>query len=307
MKRARKSDGKIYSLRRMVFAVERPGERAAAARALAHAIIGGEMSSQADFEREMRRVVGADMVVCARDRIVFDRVDGAELPVLPAGYFYKGGAARLVLGRVLGVSLGPPRDLDIVRFGGRWTHEDTRLSRELMPLDFERGQGVELSGHVATYLGSRDLSINEVFCGGAEIQATPAAVLDTIGGVLRPCRYGYGSIRRPPTVRGGTVAKMLRLRAEGRIDGLVWNVVGVPADQPIAPFDLALQLDKAFARSRSVAEEFLRDCHAVGLLTLDESDPEWLMKGVELVSAGVFEPNRFYRNVPAELLPRVLE
>jgi len=306
MNKFRRIDRKIHSLRRTSFVEERTGERAAQARHLAREIIGGEIESQERYELAVRRIVPNAKELRARERLTFAVGTWCGLPSLPRGYFYKGGAARLALGQALEVSMGMPRDLDIVRFGGRWTSEDTRLSRELMPLDFERGWGVEVCTDLSTYLATRDLSVNEVIFGHGELVASPAGVLDALGGVLRACRYGRGSIHHSPSLRGATVAKMLRLRAEGRIDGVVWNVVGIPDDQPIEPSDLAVQLDKSFARSEAVAAEFVRQCAEVGLLVLDDMDPAWFADGVAQIVSGVFDPATFFRNIPSDLLRRVV-
>jgi hypothetical protein len=306
MKKGRRVDRKIHSLRRTSFVEERTGECAARARHVAREVIGGAIESEEGYRQAIGGFLPTATEVRGRERIVFAVPTWCGLPPLPEGYFYKGGAARLALGRAVAVAMGTPRDLDIVRFGWRWTTHDTRLSRELMPLDFERGWGVEVCVDLATYLATRDLSVNEVVFGHGEVVASPVAVLDTIGGVLRPCRYARGSIHHPPTLRGGTVAKMLRLRAEGRVDGAVWNLVGVPDDQPIEPFDLAVQLDKSFARSEAVAREFVRQCAEVGLVVLDDTDPGWFEDGVAQMVRGVFDPATFFRNIPSDLLNRVL-
>lgn len=188
-----------------------------------------------------------------------------SLPLLPAGYGLKGGAARVALESVLGRVSLPPRDIDIVRLGRGWTAEDTAVSQTYMGRDFERGMGVEVVSSLAQYLRSRDLSCNEVVLFDDELQLSPVALFDTLGAVLRPCRYRSGSTRRLPQLHGRTAAKMLRLRAEGIVCGREWLVVGVPISQELSDFDIAIHLSRALERGKEVAEEFLRHLQAVGL------------------------------------------
>lgn len=195
-----------------------------------------------------------------------------------------------------------PRDLDVVRFGGGWNETDTFVSKEVMPRDFERGFGVEVCSNIERYLSSRDLSVNEVVFGGGVVRASPIAVLDTIGGLLRPCKYRPGSMRHPPSLSGATVVKMLRLRAEGIVDGHPWSISGVPADQIIDPFDVAVQLDKAFARSDRVAELFIEQCAAVGIFPLDGEPGSRFLAAIGEIIASVFEPERFFRHIPVQTL-----
>lgn len=201
------------------------------------------------------------------------------LPALPAGYGYKGGAARSALGALLARDSFPPRDLDVVRFGRGWTALDEEVSRSCMARDFERGMGVEVCSSLGAYLGTRDLSCNELVLFDGELLVSAVGLFDTLGFVLRPCKYRGGSSRRPPRLDGRTAAKMLRLRAEGIACGGAWHVAGVPISQTLADFDIAIHLSRAIERGAEVAEAFLAQLRAVGIgdetLTLREAVEEF--------------------------------
>lgn len=296
-----RSDRKIFGIRRPVLFPERGDERARRARDAAATLLAGELKSRSAFDTVFSEVLGAGVIECTPARISL-AVDSLELPPLPRGFFFKGGAARLALGCALGVPSPQPRDLDVVRFGSGWSETDAVISKTVMPRDFERGFGVEVCVTVDRYLRTRDLSVNEVFFGEGVVRATPIAILDTLGGLLRPCTYRPGSIRRPPSLRSATVVKMLRLRAEGLVDGYPWSLVGIPLDQVIEPFDVALQLDKAFARSPQVAAVFIEQCAAVGIFPPASDPATSFLESIGEIMSAVFEPEGFFRHIPAETL-----
>jgi len=295
------SGRKIFSIRRPVLFPERVDERAERAREVATGLLAGELAARATFDRSLEGLLPSAASECTPERIAFT-ADPKSLPTLPTGYFFKGGAARLALGVALGTHAPLPRDIDVVRFGRGWNETDTHISKTVMPLDFERGFGVEVCTDIGRYLATRDLSVNEVLAGQGMVIASPIAVLDTLGGLLRPCKYRPGSIRRPPSLGSGTVVKMLRLRAEGVVDGYPWSLVGIPADQVIEPFDVAVQLDKAFARSPRVAEVFIEQCVTVGIFPPAVDSVTTFLRSIGEIIAAVYEPERFFRHLPAETL-----
>lgn len=294
-------DRKIFSLRHPVLFDGRGDLQARVAQDAATRMLGGEIGSHAEFLRSVESAGVPTFLECTRARIRF-AAPASEFELLPNGYYYKGGAARQMLGRLLGVHAPPPRDIDLVRFGGVWNAGDTAISKRLMPLDFERGFGVEICSDMRRYHATRDLSVNEVIYGNGEVLASPIAVFDTLGGVLRPCQYIGGSIHRAPALRSATVMKMLRLRAEGIVDGFPWALIGVPPRQDIEPFDVALQLDKAFARSRRVAEVFIDQCHAVGIFADAEPAEDRFVGSLATIVARLYEPERLFRNIPVDIL-----
>jgi hypothetical protein len=285
---------------------DEPGEeRAKLARQAASQLLAGEIDTLEQFTRVFEALELPPFRECSPQRMRFELPE-TGLQLLPEGYFFKGGAARRALGLTLRGHAPFPRDLDIVRFGSGWTEHDSIVSRSLMPQDFERGFGVEVIANLGRYMANRDLSVNEVVSGGGEVVASPLAVLDFIGGVLRPCKYRPGSIHRPPSLGSLTVVKMLRLRAEGLVDGARWSLVGVPPDQTIEPFDVAVQLDKAFSRSRRAAEVFIEQCRAVGIFPSTEEPTGAFIEDIAEIVGTIFEPERFFRNIPGDILAEAL-
>lgn len=281
-----------------------PGPQIRRARELAEALIAGsaggrQVSVLPEAHEVAREVLGSDIEY--RDGLLLLRPGGHRaLPALPAGYGFKGGAARFCLDEVTGRPANGPRDIDVVRFGTGWTPTDTAVSRAVMPEDFERGWGVEVCSSPAHYWRSRDLSINEVLVMEGVLSVSLVGLLDRIGCVLRPCRYRGGSLHRHPSLAGGTAAKMLRLRAEGLAVGEEWVVGGIPEDQEVEVFHLALQLDKAFARSEQVARLFVEQCSRAGLLPREPALPggDLFDECVREVVGSVYGGAEFFRNLP---------
>jgi hypothetical protein len=184
---------------------------------------------------------------------------------LPGGYALKGGAARSMLEEKLELpSNFPARDIDIVRLGTRWDDLDSEISKTLMPEDFSRGKGVELVSSWRSYFTSRDLTINEIIVLDDELIVTPLGMTDTIARVLRPNNYRLGTSARPPLLPDGTAAKLLRLLAEGEAAAIPWTLLGLPEEQELSDFSLALQLAKSFQRSDKVAALFAELCAHLG-------------------------------------------
>ena len=112
---------------------------------------------------------------------------------LPAGYGFKGGAARALLLRALKIShTAEPRDIDIVRIAKTepYPGADAEIASTFSPEDFRYGNGVEPLGETHdAYFASRDLTINEVYATDNEIFATKKCITDTMRFILRPTEH----------------------------------------------------------------------------------------------------------------------
>ena len=207
------------------------------------------------------------------DEYLLLRPQGTPLASLhiPAGYGVKGGAAREALVSTLKLrDLRQPRDLDLVRRGSHRTPEDDRVAQKFMGRDFELGARVELIRNLEGYLGSRDITINEVVSIDTSIHASLLCVLDTIGQTIRPSRYRGGTLHRKPSLHGQSLLKMARLFAEGVCSGENWSITGIPEEVSFSEFDLAVHLNKAFQRGRHVADKFLHTCEILSLIAASD-------------------------------------
>ncbi len=183
---------------------------------------------------------------------------------LPEGYGYKGGAARALLLRSLGINpLYQPRDIDIVRLAKNQAYEgaDDEISKEFMPDDYKNGHGAEPIKDFDDYFAKRDLTINEVLATDEKIYATTDCIFDNIRHILRITKfekYNYDSSGR---IGPKMLSKILRFYAEAierYDDASIENVEEWQFNASfISPFWLALQLDRAFEIGPKVAENFV--------------------------------------------------
>lgn len=175
---------------------------------------------------------------------------------IPRGYFFKGGAAREVLRRMLRPNQPRllVRDIDVIRFVETDDSLDHKVALELMPDDYEFGRGVEVVTGEDEYFLTRDLTVNEVYCNHSVIRATSKAVHDLRNGILRPTPH-VTSINGE--VDCATALKILRFAAECLVKGVNCTVVNLPALPKANPFYIALNLDRSFAISKEVGEEYL--------------------------------------------------
>ena len=194
-----------------------------------------------------------------------------DIPHLPATYGFKGGVAREQLRTVFGSTPYPVRDIDLIRLGHGSISEDVAMASKFMADDFARGNGVELVRSEQQYFNSRDLTVNEVFFLNNTLLASPFCILDTLSKTLRATRYRSGSLSRPPQLVGGTLLKMLRIRAELFTLGECWRLVGIPTEVSVSDGELALQLEKSLQRSESVATTFLEYCLQLGIIEGEKS------------------------------------
>ena len=217
---------------------------------------------------------------------------------IPAGYGVKGGAARESLMSALNVRPPrQPRDIDLVRRGAHRLPEDDTVAKQYMGRDFELGARVELIRNLEGYLASRDLTINEAVTIDNCIQASLVCVLDTIGQTIRPSRYRGGSLHRKPSLHGQSLLKMARLYAEGACNEENWTITGIPEEVSFSEFDLALHLNKAFQRGRSVADKFLHTCELLSLISASEDRIRNALEELEHLRHG---ERGLFPDIPAE-------
>jgi hypothetical protein len=192
------------------------------------------------------------------------------IPLLPRGYAYKGGAARLALERTLNLSRNhkSPRDLDLLRFGFASSARDRAVAQKFMPEDVRRGHSVEVQPNLPKYLSSRDLTINEVAFTGDRLYCSFAAVSDTLNGILRPTKHVCDENGCP---QGRISTKILRLIAEAALEGRQLTTTDLPRNPRVTTFDVALHLNRVLERGTRAAEHYLAECVAGGYLKSDST------------------------------------
>lgn len=194
-------------------------------------------------------------------------LEGLDLPVLPAGYAYMGGAARAVALAVITGETSPIRDLDIVAVSDLDPDmsQAPELAESLMPDDYAYGNGIH-SETIDQYFSSRDLTVNEVLVVDGNLILSKSAESDLRDKVIRPTGYEEGAYHG--RVGPKMTIKMLLLEqvfqqtyGEGSIaDGSI-DV------SDIDDFYIALGLNKALEYGREIALGFvksLHDCRIIG-------------------------------------------
>lgn len=164
----------------------------------------------------------AKIISCWGGRVVLSATCLYQLPTLPEGYGFKGGAARAALEAELGSFPGPVRDLDLVRIGPGEQGEEARLAEMYMPDDAAHGWGVEEIRSLADYLNTRDFSINEVILVGDLLIASFDAIDDMLDRVIRPSAFEQNADGGVPTK---LTVKALRFQAERALVGEFWEVL----------------------------------------------------------------------------------
>ncbi len=190
-----------------------------------------------------------------------DLLDG--LPPVPEGYGFKGGVARKVLARMLGLnaSTAAVRDIDLLRDADTPGDEDHRLASLYMPDDLTMGEfGIEVLGDEAGYMNSRELTVNQLVLLGDELVATHACLLDTLGLTLRVT--GAHLTRTRGYVHPGVALKALRfaanLTAGGNEPRILPFRVTPRAMKHGFDFYFALHLSRVFENGEAAAEEYMR-------------------------------------------------
>jgi hypothetical protein len=215
---------------------------------------------------------------------------------LPNGYAYKGGAARALALRNLGLSLTEqPRDLDVVRTVAEEPGEglDDEVSRQFMPEDVSHGHGVEVVPIIDEYFATRDFTFNEVLSTDTEVVMTRQCLLDLTRRIIR--LTDFESRDGEPSQK--LLAKQLRLYAEAIAkygsasieDNGEWEY----EEGFIAPFWLALQMERAFERGPDVAQRYTEE------LKQRNQIPQNIVLAEEAAAyLSTFIDNFYYRHAP---------
>jgi 16S rRNA C967 or C1407 C5-methylase (RsmB/RsmF family) len=191
--------------------------------------------------------------------------DAKKKKPLPTGYAFKGGAARALLVRSLGIDpFAQPRDLDIVRLSEEepYPGADDEIAQSFMPDDYKYGTRIEQLDDLAAYFNTRDLTLNEVLATDEKIWVTKQGLLDTIRRIIRPTEYEFNKDDYQQ-LNDKMLSKIVSFYAQS-IER--YDEATITADVEyqferhfISPFWLALQLDRAYEKNPRVAEEFVQE------------------------------------------------
>jgi len=189
--------------------------------------------------------------------------DNQNKKPLPSGYAYKGGAARALFLRSLGIDIfAEPRDLDIVRLSETELYEgaDDEFAQSFMPDDYTHGTRVEKINDIKEYFETRDLTLNEVLATDEKIWVTKQGLLDSIRRIIRPTEY---ELNKEEYLNDKMLSKILSFYAqniERYAEATIAEGVEYQFEKHfISPFWLALQLDRAYEKSSYAAEEFVQE------------------------------------------------
>ena len=178
---------------------------------------------------------------------------------LPPGYAQKGGSARIVLEKTLGIAgMKEPRDIDICFVGQNENQEmSTALAEKYCPEDLHFGHGIEKLED--NYFESRDFTLNEVLVHGKDIYVTKECLLDTIRGIVSLSRYEASSYD-DRQINDKLISKGLRLLAERKqFSKASFADEYFFGESNISEFHMALHLNRAMERGPKVTDQFLKE------------------------------------------------
>lgn len=172
---------------------------------------------------------------------------------LPSEYYFMGGSARAILLQALGESrpTGKIRDIDLLRFGTDITDRDNQFAKQHSFEDWSNGHGVSLSRNLGEYLGTRDFLMNQVCANNRTIYATTDAVKDILLG-----RLTIAKNERNSRFVDKLVTKAFRLKAQAIEEGGDLHV-NIPQGIELAPFHVALHLDRAREHGYATSLQYL--------------------------------------------------
>ena len=198
------------------------------------------------------------------------------LEKLPPGYMYRGGAARAMLHRKLGIdTFATPRDIDIAYAGSKEADKETHyaLASKFAPDDLAQGYGVEQLNE--DYFEQQDFTINEILATHTAIYLTSQCLLDNARGILRLSDFEKHESYRgnPYFVNDKLLAKALRFIAERNLT--FWNDDAFDF-QGIRNFHIALHFDRAWGTGYETARHYMEELHKRNQIPKDIQTPEEL-------------------------------
>lgn len=200
-------------------------------------------------------------------------LEDLDLPQLPDGYAFTGGAARsIALKQLFGESL-PIRDIDITAFKELEPNisELGYLSQTYMPDDTERGHPIGLES-LADYFGTRDFTINQVTVVNGKIIISKQAKEDLERKTIRVTDYEKSFNPDEQTAGPKITVKAYLMQSVFESTFSTTDLVSDGLyDGYISEFYLAIGLNKALQLGPTVTESFLGHLTDVGLISAEQA------------------------------------
>ena len=153
------------------------------------------------------------------------------------------------------------RDFDLFRTEDIGDEHDHTLALKYLVDDYEFGRGVEVVEDMTTYFETRDLTVNEVALHNTKLRYTFAAEEDLESLCLRPTSFVCNAAGEPLSQ---TFCKAVRFVAEGRAQGVEWELVFLTLPKQVRLFDAVLNLDRALKLGVAVGEDYIATLHDMG-------------------------------------------
>lgn len=231
------------------------------------------------------------------------RVVSSPYPNLPEGYWYKGGAPRELLRRILN-PLAPKlevRDFDLFRTEDVSDKHDHTLALKYLADDYEFGRGVEVVEDMQTYFHTRDLTVNEVALHNSKVQYSVSAERDLKSHVLCPTSFVCNKAGEPLSQ---TFCKALRFLSEGAVKGVNWELSFPIRPKVVRFFDAALNLDRALLCGKEAAYKYIELLLEHRLFEQVEPSDAGILWFVKEAERKLPMGAKLFRNVPVNVLGR---
>ena len=203
---------------------------------------------------------------------------------LPQEYGYKGGKARALLLRELGIDpQATARDIDLIRVTKEEKEGlDIALAKKYSSEDLENNYGVEPIKK--DYFDTRDFTMNEVIAADGALFLTKQCLLDTARRIVRFSDFEKRELWHPEErgiengyfVNDKLMAKAVRFAASEMVRGKKLELADkeVYSYLEINNFHIALHLDRALHEGKEVAERYIEELVRLGQLPGDIGSPE---------------------------------